>query len=232
MNSLPKLEQALNALRQGQFVLVYDADGREEETDFIIGAEYLRPQHVYRMRHEGGGLIFLMVHHQIGEKLGLPFLTDVFAASAEQWPVLGQLTPDDIPYDTKSSFSITINHRRTFTGITDKDRALTMREFAILGKRVKDMSPAIAQRKFGELFRAPGHIPICLASQDLLANRQGHTELSVAMGVMAGITPVMAGCEMMDVDVGLSKKNARAFADKQHMVFLEGETIIAAWENR
>jgi 3,4-dihydroxy 2-butanone 4-phosphate synthase len=49
---------------------------------------------------------------------------------------------------------------------------------------------------------------------------------------MAGITPVMAGCEMMDVDVGLSKKDAQAFADKHHIVFLEGETIIAAWEGR
>jgi 3,4-dihydroxy 2-butanone 4-phosphate synthase len=148
MNSLPKLEQALNALRHGQFVLVYDADGREEETDFIIGAEYLNSQHIYRMRHDGGGLIFLMVDCRIGEKLGLPFLADVFAGSATQWPVLRQLIPNDIPYDTKSSFSISINHRETFTGITDKDRALTMREFAILWPQVKDMSAILAQRTF------------------------------------------------------------------------------------
>jgi 3,4-dihydroxy 2-butanone 4-phosphate synthase len=232
MNSLPKLEQALQALRQGQFVLVYDADGREEETDFIIGAEFLAPQHVYRMRHDGGGLIFLMVHHRIGEKLGLPFLADVFATSAERWPVLGELIPDDIPYDTKSSFSVTLNHRRTFTGITDNDRALTMQEFAILSRHIRDMTPAAAQSKFGKDFRAPGHIPICLASQNLLANRQGHTELSVALGIMAGITPVMAGCEMMDMDVGLSKKDAMRYAEKHHLIFLEGIDILAAWEQR
>jgi 3,4-dihydroxy 2-butanone 4-phosphate synthase len=232
MNSLSKLEPALNALQDGQFVLVYDADGREEETDFIIGAEYLTSQHVHRMRHDGGGLIFLMVHHCIGEKLGLPFLADVFAASGKEWPVLKELIPDDIPYDTKSSFSITINHRETFTGVTDKDRSLTMREFAFLGRHINKMSPATAQQRFGKHFRAPGHIPICLASHDLLADRQGHTELSVALGVMAGITPVMAGCEMMDVDMGLSKKKAQAYAKKYHLPFLEGKDILTAWEDR
>lgn len=232
MHSHQKFEQALVSLQQGQFVLIYDAEGREEETDFVVGAEYLKPEHVFRMRHDGGGLIFLMVHHDIGKKLGLPFLTDVFAHSAKRWPVLEQLTPDDIPYDTKSSFSLTINHRETFTGITDKDRALTMREFAVLGRHTKTLSPAAAHHNFGQHFRAPGHVPICLASKNLLANRQGHTELSVALGIMAGITPIMAGCEMMDIDVSLSKKDALTFAQKNHLILLEGKDIIYAWEHQ
>jgi len=232
MNSHQRFEQALASLRRGEFVLIYDAEGREEETDFVVGAEYITPEHVYRMRHDGGGLIFLMVHHDIGKKLGLPFLTDVFSHSSKQWPVLEKLYPDDIPYDTKSSFSITINHRKTFTGITDKDRALTMQEFAFLGRNAKNISPATAHHNFGQHFRAPGHIPICLASQDLLANRQGHTELSVALGVMAGITPIISGCEMMDMGASLSKKDAMAFAHKNHLIFLEGKDIIYAWEHQ
>lgn len=230
MHSPPKLERALESLRQGTFVLVYDADGREEETDFIIGAQHVRPSHITRMRRDGGGLIFVMVHHAIGHRLGLPFLTDVLAYGAARWPVLAELTPHDIPYDTKSSFSLTINHRHTFTGITDNDRALTMREFARLGAEVESMSEKEARHLFGQRFRSPGHVPICLASQHLLATRQGHTELSVALGVMAGITPVMAGCEMMNEGVSLSKKEALAYAQEHSLVFLEGPDIVEAWK--
>ncbi|MDD5778908.1 MAG: 3,4-dihydroxy-2-butanone-4-phosphate synthase [Candidatus Thermoplasmatota archaeon] len=230
MYSPPKLERALESLRQGRFVLVYDADGREEETDFVIGAQFVQPEHVMRMRRDGGGLIFLMVHHSIGHRLGLPFLTDVLAQGAAQWPVLAELTPDDIPYDTKSSFSIAINHRDTFTGVTDQDRALTMREFALLMAEVEDATGEEARKLLGQRFRSPGHVPLCLASDHLLATRQGHTELSVALGVMAGITPVMAGCEMMDVGRSLPKEDARDYARRHHLVFLEGAEIVEAWK--
>ena len=50
-------------------------------------------------------------------KLGLPFASDVFAATC-----LGEEI-GDIPYDRKnhSSFSLWVNHKNTFTGITDRD---------------------------------------------------------------------------------------------------------------
>lgn len=225
-----KLERALAALRHGDFVLIYDAKGREEETDFIVAAEHVSPNHLYRMRHDGGGLIFLMVHHDIAAKLGLPFLADVFAWAAEQWPVLASLSPDDIPYDTKSSFSVPINHRETFTGITDNDRALTIREMARLAADVEDKSQGEARRIFGERFRTPGHVAVCRAAAGLLMGRRGHTELSVTLGEMAGLTPVMAGCEMMDRGEALSRKQAMAYADQHDLVFLEGHDVVEAWE--
>ncbi|MEA2054811.1 MAG: 3,4-dihydroxy-2-butanone-4-phosphate synthase [Candidatus Thermoplasmatota archaeon] len=225
-----KIEKAVKSIQEGNFILVYDADGREEETDFIIGAEFVSKESIYRMRHDGGGLIFLMVHRDIGDKLGLPYLSDVFYRSAIKWPVLKELIPNDIPYDTKSSFSITINHRKTFTGITDVDRAMTMREFAKLASCVKNMGGIEAQRTFGENFRAPGHVPICMASEDLLQERRGHTELSVALAVMANITPITAGCEMMDYGNSLPKKDAAKYAEENKLVFLEGQEIVEAWE--
>ena len=225
-----KIEEAIKSIKEGNFVLVYDADGREEETDFIIGAEFVSDDSIYRMRHDGGGLVFLMIHREIGDKLGLPYLADVFYRCASKWPVLKELIPNDIPYDTKSSFSITINHRRTFTGVTDKDRAMTMREFAGLAGRIGDMNGTDAQRAFGEEFRAPGHVPICMASEELLKERRGHTELSVALAVMAGITPVTAGCEMMDHGHSLRKEDAIKYADENGLVFLEGREIVEAWE--
>lgn len=225
-----RIEEAIKSIREGNFVLVYDADGREEETDFIMGAEFVDDGSIYRMRHDGGGLVFLMVHREIGDKLGLPYLADIFYKSAAKWPVLKELIPNDIPYDTKSSFSITINHRNTFTGVTDIDRAMTMREFAGLAGTIKDMSDTEAQRAFGEQFRAPGHVPICMASEELLKERKGHTELSVALAVMAGITPVTAGCEMMDRGHSLRKEDAIRYAEENKFVFLEGWEIVEAWE--
>lgn len=217
-------------VRDGKFVLVYDADGREEETDFIMGAEFVKEAHIYRMRHDGGGLIFLMIHHKIAEKLGLPYLSDVLYKSASRWSVFKKLIPNDIPYDTKSSFSIPINYRKTFTGITDNDRAMTISHFALLAKEIEGFSDTKAQCIFGERFRSPGHVPICIASHSLLAERKGHTELSVALTVMAGIIPVAAGCEMMDSGNSLPKKKAIEYAKKNGISFLEGWEIIEAWE--
>jgi 3,4-dihydroxy 2-butanone 4-phosphate synthase len=224
------VERAIQDLREGKFILIYDADGREEETDFVIGAEFIREEHVYRMRHDGGGLIFLMIHHPIAEKLGLPYLSDVLYKSASKWSVFKELIPNDIPYDTRSSFSIPINHRKTFTGITDRDRAMTMSHFALLAKEVEGVSEAASQRMFGERFRSPGHVPICIASNSLLKERKGHTELSVALAVMANIIPVATGCEMMDTKDSLPKKKAVEYAKKNGIPFLEGSEIVATWE--
>ncbi len=230
MKSKERIEEAIKSIKEGNFILIYDADGREEETDFIVGAEFVGEKNIYRMRHDGGGLIFLMVHRDIGDKLGLPYLSDVFYKSAAKWPVLKELIPNDIPYDTKSSFSITINHRKTFTGVTDVDRAMTMHEFAKLAGIISDMNETKAQRAFGENFRAPGHVPICMASSELLQERRGHTELSVALAVMAGITPITAGCEMMDYGHSLSKEDAMEYAEENKLVFLEGREIVEAWK--
>lgn len=229
MRSSRKLERALEALRDGDFVLIYDAKGREEETDFVVAAEHVQPAHVHRMRHDGGGLVFLMVHHAIAAKLGLPFLADVFADAADRWPSLARLAPDDIPYDTKSSFSVPVNHRETFTGITDTDRALTIREMASLARDVESMDEADARRTLGARFRAPGHVAVCRAADGLLRQRRGHTELSVALAEMADVTPVMAGCEMMDIGEALSRKDAIAYAEEHDLVFLEGQDIAEAW---
>ena len=224
------VKKGLKALKKGEFVLVYDADGREEETDFIIAAEFVTPDAIGTMRRHGGGLIFLIVDHATKEKLKLPYLADLFYKEGGRWPVLKELIPNDIPYDTKSSFSITINHRKTFTGITDKDRALTISEFAKLAGDIKDLTPVRAQRLFGEKFRAPGHVPLCNSSEKPLQNRFGHTELGVALMTMTGLTPIGAGCEMMDHTNALSKEEAVKYAKEHDIVFLEGFEIVEAWK--
>ncbi|UCE74573.1 MAG: 3,4-dihydroxy-2-butanone-4-phosphate synthase [Methanomassiliicoccales archaeon] len=224
------ISAALDALKNGRFVLVYDADGREGETDFIMASQFVSPESIRTMRRDGGGLIFLIVDNGTKQKLGLPYLADLFYKEGGRWPVLKELIPYDIPYDTKSSFSITINHRKTFTGITDKDRALTISEFAKLSKEISEFTPIKAQRLFGERFRSPGHVPLCNSSEKPLSNRFGHTELGVVLVTMANLTPIAAGCEMMDSINALPKKEAIKYSEEHNLVFLEGKEIVEAWK--
>ncbi len=225
------IQQALVDLCSGKFVLVYDDDNREAETDFFIAGEFVTPQSIRTMRKEGGGLIFIMISHKIGKQFDLPFLADLYKNVEDSHPILRSLVANDIPYDTKSSFSLYINHRKTFTGITDNYRSTTMREFANLAKRIKEKPTNDSIRLLGESFRTPGHVPICIASERPLQSRFGHTELAVALATLSGLTPVVGGCEMMgERGKALSKTQAQAYAKKHQLTFLEGKDIIKSWK--
>ena len=223
------IKKAQESLKRGEFVLIYDFEDREQETDLVMAAEFATSKTIRVMRRDGGGLIILMAHFRLADKLGLPFLADIFYRGGARWPVLKELIPNDIPYDTKSSFSVPINHRGTFTGISDTDRALTISRFSQLARDVTDLGSGEAQRVFGESFRTPGHVPICVAAPGLLAERQGHTELGVALALMAGMTPVVTACEMIGEQCSLPPDDARAYAEDKNLVFIEGQDIVEAW---
>ena len=195
-----------------------------------MASQYVTPEAVKTMRQDGGGLIFIMTSHQTATRLKLPFLADLFEDISNKYPVFQYLAPTDIPYDTKSSFSVYINHRKTFTGITDNDRSLTMKRFAELIQETKQLKTTEAVQKFGSEFRTPGHVPICVASNDLLKQRQGHTELVVALMEMSNLIPAGSGCEIMGNNgKAQSKKTMQTYAKKHNLVFLEGHEIITAW---
>lgn len=224
------LPRALELLRAGRPVLLYDADGREEETDLFFAATHATPEAIRTLRKDAGGLVFLAVAPDVGRKLGLPFLQDLYAEDAKRHPVLARLIPNDIAYDTRSSFSLTLNHRKTFTGITDRDRSLTVSEFGRLAEEALRLPSGEAQRLFGERFRAPGHVHLCVGAEGLLARRQGHTELGVALAEMAGVSPVLVGAEMLADDGGrLPREDATRWAAAHGTVRLNGEDVIAAW---
>ena len=228
---IKKMDKAITDLQDGRFILIYDDDSREGETDLIMASEFVAPESIKTMRKDGGGLIFLMISNDIAKKLKLPFLADLFSEINNKYPVLKALTPNDIPYDTKSSFSVYINHRDTFTGITDIDRSLTMQKFAELTKKIGRIDDGTATSMFGKEFRSPGHVPICVAAKNLLNERVGHTELVVSILKMAGLIPVGSGCEIMGDDgKALSKNKARKYADGNNFVFLEGKEILKAWK--
>jgi len=225
------ITKALDDIKQGKFVLVHDADNRENETDFILAAEFVTPDHVRLMRKDGGGLLFLMISDEIGNLFQLPFITDIYTSCESSYPALKSLVADDIPYDAKSSFSLWINHRDTFTGITDNDRGLTMKQFALLSKQCLNQKNLEPVDELGKQFRSPGHVPICRASEKPLSTRFGHTELATALLTMAGLTAVACGCEIMgDNGKALSKEEAKRYADKHGFTFLEGKDIVKSWK--
>jgi len=210
---IENIEKALKELRSGKFVLVYDDDKREGETDIVMASEFVQPESIKTMRKDGGGLIFLMISKEIADKLNLPFLADLYSHIADRYPVLKELVPNDIPYDSKSSFSLYVNHRDTFTGITDIDRSLTMNKFAELTKKIDNLDDGHATKMLGKEFRSPGHVPICVAAKNLLNERLGHTELIVSLLKMANLAPVGSGCE-----------------EEHGFVFLNGKDIVKAWK--
>ncbi|XRO75798.1 3,4-dihydroxy-2-butanone-4-phosphate synthase [Methanocaldococcus sp. 28A] len=214
------VEKAIEALKRGEIILVYDSDNREGETDMVVASQFIKPEHIRTMRKDAGGLICTAIHPDICNKLGIPFMVDILEFASQKFKVLEELYPDDIPYDEKSSFSITINHRKTFTGITDNDRAFTIKKLAELVKEERF-------NDFGKEFRSPGHVTLLRAAEGLVKNRQGHTEMTVALAEMANLVPITTICEMMgDNGEAMSKNETKRYAEKHNLVYLNGEEII------
>ena len=218
-------DESLKAFRKGSPVLIYDFDDREGETDIAIPAIHVRPKDVAMMRTDGGGLICVAIHPAAAKKLGLPFMHDVLRAASEKMPEIRRVADaDDIKYDSRSSFSLWVNHRDTFTGITDVDRALTIR-------RVGEVVDGVMMGRkidFGSEFRSPGHVALLRAAENLTYERVGQTELSVALAEMAGIAPAVAICEMLDAETGraLTKEKAMEYAEEHGIPFIDGRTIV------
>jgi len=228
---IEKINNAVEDLKKGKFILIFDDDSREAETDLVIASEFINPESIKTMRKDGGGLIFLMISKEIADKLQLPFLSDMYSKIENNYPVLKKLIPNDIPYDSKSSFSLYVNHRDTFTGITDNDRSLTMKRFAELAKKIQTLNDGAALELFGNEFRSPGHVPICIAAKKLLNERKGHTELVISILKMAGLVAAGSGCEIMgDNGKALSKEKVKKYAKDHDLVFLEGSEIVKAWD--
>jgi 3,4-dihydroxy 2-butanone 4-phosphate synthase len=228
------VERGIESIRKGELVLIYDAEDREGETDFVLPASSVTPRTVAYFRNEAGGLICVAIHPVAAEKLGLPLMSDILRNVNDTYASLRRLVEEkgDLSYDKRSSFSLWVNHRATFTGITDRDRALTITK---IGEAVERVLNGIDNSyDFYTEFRTPGHVSILRAADRLLEERRGQTELSVALAVLAGISPAMVICEMLDIESGgaLSKAKAKAFASKHALVFMEGKEIVEAFHSR
>ncbi|MFB6353877.1 MAG: 3,4-dihydroxy-2-butanone-4-phosphate synthase, partial [Halobacteriales archaeon] len=128
----------------------------------------------------------------------------------------------------RSSFSLSVNHVDTYTGITDRDRARTI---AALGRAAEATAAGdYGVDDFAEEFRAPGHVHLLRAAPSLAA-RQGHTELAVTLAAAADREPAAVVCEMLDDATGeaLTPDDARAYADRHGLPYVEGAAVIEAF---
>jgi len=218
------IKKALEDLRKGKFVLIHDEDSREDEVDLVIAAEKVEPQHIAYMRREGGGLICMAIDYRIAECLNLPYLKDIFQAASQNYPILKPLSNSKPPYGD-SSFSISLNYKDTYTGITDKDRALTVRKLVAIAERA--LKGEEVKEEFIKSFRIPGHLPLLIASKDLLA-RRGHTELSIYLAKLANLLPATVICEMLDDETHLSlnSRKAKNYAKEKGLIYLEAKEIL------
>jgi len=229
-----RVDAAVSAFAAGGPVLIHDATDREGEVDLVYPAASVTPTDVARMRNDAGGLICVALPESTCEAWGLPFVQELLDHPAG--------ADHELDYDERSSFSITVNHRDTFTGITDEDRALTISELGAAAGRIARerrvagdaAAGAIATdaESFAESFRAPGHVHLLRGAPGLLADREGHTELGLALADAAGVEPAVVVCEMLDDETGaaLSPATARAYADRHGFPYVEGSELIARFE--
>jgi 3,4-dihydroxy 2-butanone 4-phosphate synthase len=207
------IEGAAKALRAGKRVVIYDGDGREGEADLAFHASFAGPKMIETMRKDAGGLICVAIDAESAGRLELPFYTDVLSAS--KLPVCA-MECTMTAYGDKPAFAIQVNHRNVYTGITDDDRALTIRSLAEL----MGLKPADMKERFFRDFYSPGHVFLLIGRG--IENRRGHTELSLELARRANMSGAVALCEMLGSGKALSKSGAMEYAEKNGLPFLEG----------
>jgi 3,4-dihydroxy 2-butanone 4-phosphate synthase len=206
-------EDAIGAFRRGQPILIHDAADREGEVDLVYPAAAVTPDAVARLRNDAGGLVCVALADEVADAFALPFLQETLDHPSA--------ADHDLAYDERSSFSLTVNHRDTHTGITDEDRSLTIRALA-------EAASDPGATAFAEEFRSPGHVTLLRGAPALLDDRLGHTELGLAIAAAADQSPAVVVCEMLDDETGgaLSPAPARAYADREGLVYVEGSAIV------
>jgi 3,4-dihydroxy 2-butanone 4-phosphate synthase len=232
---LSKISEAVTALKNGNFVLIHDDTSRENEIDMVVSAESILPKHILTMRKDAGGLICTAISSELSLKLELPYIYDVLKNFGKSNKSISMLNKNTSPYGDNPSFSITLNHKNTYTGITDYDRALTISSLAKickgLGQNIENDGMMVEE--FQNSFVTPGHVPILIASKGLIDERMGHTEMSVFLAKTANITNVTTICEMLDPNnyKALSYKDACKYAQDNNIVILESKDLLAYANN-
>ncbi|MFP3230714.1 MAG: 3,4-dihydroxy-2-butanone-4-phosphate synthase [Caldisphaera sp.] len=224
MQKRNSIEEAIESWKAGNPILLYDSSNRESEIDMVYHASNVNPDAIYKLRNEAGGLICFATSWEIARGLGLVWGDELIA----KIPSLKPLTEKLLFYKDRPAFTIWVNHINVRTGISDNDRALTMNELYKIVKLYIERRKEDAVKKFIEEFQAPGHVPL-LAARDL-KERKGHTELSIALSLLAKMEPATAFAEMLDFGISLSLEKAEKYARKMGYVLISGKEVLEACE--
>ncbi|ABN69597.1 3,4-dihydroxy-2-butanone 4-phosphate synthase [Staphylothermus marinus F1] len=215
-----------NALLSGKPVLIFDSIEREAETDMVFYAGTIDYKKIAYLRKYAGGQICFVSGRLFREALDLPFLQDLII----KHPSIRELATRKPRYGDPPAFNIWLNHVATKTGISDSDKALTIKALSEIAALIYKGYMEEARDRFLKEFYAPGHVPI-LTSRGL-ANRRGHTELSVALSLITGLTPSIVIAEMLDEGQSLPYEDAKRFAIRNGLFFIDGVDIVAEAEKR
>ena len=197
---LAGIESALADFRAGKFVIIVDAEDRENEGDLAIAAEFATPQAVNFMAREGRGLICLPMTGERLDELRIPMM----------------VPPSENTTRLGTAFTVTVDARHgTTTGVSAFDRATTIRAMIDQATRPEDIA-------------RPGHIfPLRSAEGDVLA-RPGQTEASVALARLAGLYPAAAICEIMSDDGTMARlPELESFAARHGIKIISIADLIA-----
>ena len=195
-----RIEDALAALAAGRPILVADDEHRENEGDFIAAAEFATPELVNLFATEGRGLICAALPP--GRARGLKLKTP-------------RRTGPPALHGTAFTDSVDFRHGTT-TGISAADRSATLRALAASATRPSDLA-------------RPGHIFPILAKKGGVRERRGHTEATVDLCRLAGLSGVGVLCEVMNADGTMARwPELQVLAQRLGLVLITVEQL-AVW---
>jgi 3,4-dihydroxy 2-butanone 4-phosphate synthase / GTP cyclohydrolase II len=168
---LNTIEEAIEDIRKGKLLIVVDDEDRENEGDFICSAELITPEIVNFMARHGRGLICAALPEERCEELELDMMVGVNTSL----------------HETQFTVSVDLLGSETTTGVSAKDRALTIKAL---------VDPATKPSDLGR----PGHIFPLKARTKGVLRRAGHTEAVVDLTRLAGLHPGGALVEIMNDD--------------------------------
>ena len=183
---LASVEEALEDLKAGKFVVVVDDEDRENEGDLVMAAQFATPESVNFMLKYGRGVLCTPITNQRCHELGLARQVD------SNTSMLG--TPFTVTVDKLEGCT---------TGVSSHDRAATIRALA---------DPTSTPETFGR----PGHINPLYAQDRGVLVRAGHTEASVDMCRLAGLYPTATLIEILNEDGTMARMPQLQVFAKEH----------------
>lgn len=200
-----KIEDALQAFKNGKPVIVVDAESRENEGDIIIAAEKATQQNVNFCASQGKGLICIAMDEATAKRL------DLKPMNSNQQDNFHTAFYDSI--DAGQQFGIT-------TGISAKERAITAKLITS-----KDSKPTD--------FIKPGHLFPVVAKKGGVLVRAGHTEASVDLCTLTNQYPAAIICEIMHEDGDMMRRgDIHIFAAKYDLCVISIQQIIEYRQQR
>ncbi len=165
-----RVEDAIEDIRQGKFVVVVDDADRENEGDLTIAAQFATPEAINFMATHARGLICLSLTEERCDELGLRPMTD----------------RNETPFET--AFTVSVEAREgVTTGISAHDRSRTIQVAIDPSKAAADLVQ-------------PGHVFPLRAARGGVLERTGQTEAAVDLARLAGLIPAGVVCEIMNDD--------------------------------